>query len=105
MSAPVMGKVTIGSTGPVNIWLGPGKTFEELEFWPENSPSDGHAINGYEFSRSPGKPSNYTKQVFYNASGVKVIEFDVIGGWGTDTINLNVIQASTSHPLGLVARS
>lgn len=99
------GKKTIGTTGIIPVYFGPGAVVNDLDIYPENSASTGHADAGYQFSRTPGKPSDYTKQVYYNTSGTKVLEFTVTGGWGTDTITFNVTQASASHPLALVARS
>lgn len=101
----VAGKKTIGTTGSVSIYFGPGAVVNELELYPENSPSNGYANAGYQFSRTPGKASDYTKQVYYNAAGTKVLEFTVTGGWGTDTAQLNVTMQNTSHPLAVVARS
>ncbi|MFM9793291.1 hypothetical protein [Streptomyces turgidiscabies] len=97
----VPGKVTLASTGTITLGVG---QVNDISFFPESCPSDGFADSTYQFSRSPGKASSYTKQIFYNNAGTKVIEFTVTG-FNALGVDINVTMANSAYPLAVVART
>lgn len=99
----VSGPVTFGSTGAKTVAI--GITASEIEFYPDDSITIGHADNsGFQFSRSPGLNNDHTKISIYNTVGTKVVEFThtsfTTGNW-----NCNVTLANASYPIVLVART
>lgn len=98
----VSGQVTFGSTGAKTVAI--GITANEIEFYPDDSATYGHADSAYQFSRTPGVNNDHTKISIYNMSGTKVLEFThtsfTSGNW-----NCNCTLANASYPFILVART
>jgi hypothetical protein len=99
----VSGPVTFGSTGPKTVALGISAI--EIEFFPDNSGTYGHANSGFQFSRTPGINNDHTKiSIFDESTGVKVVEFTHTNFSGTNW-NCNVTLANAAYPIVLVART
>lgn len=96
----ISGQATFGSTGTKSLYL--GITVNEAVF--ECGTTGGYANSTHQFCMYGTSSNNETKcMVFYNGA-TKVLEFEVTGGWGTDTLTFNVTAASASYPFRIGAR-
>lgn len=104
----VSGQVTFTSTGTVDVNF--GQTVNSLEAvagYTGGAKSFGHADSSNQFCydtvTTGGKTSKFL--VIYNSSGAKVVEANVVSGWGTSIIRFNVTAASSSFPWDAIVRS
>jgi len=98
----IAGKVTFGSTGSKTVAI--GIAANDISFYPENSPTCGFADHSFQFSRTPGQSTDYTKAlVAYDTSGSKILEFNVTG-WGATSFTCSVTFVSGTQSFALVAR-
>lgn len=90
------GQVTFGSTGPKSVYF--GQTANELVFVYDSTQS-GYSDSTHQFNKDGAG-----KSLVVRSGGVKVLEFNVTGGWGTSTWTFNVTYASASYPFRVLGQ-
>lgn len=85
------GQLTFGSTGTAKtVYF--GQNVNEMVFVYDSAQS-GYADSTHQFNKD-----GTGKSLVVRVSGVKVLEFSVVSGWGTPTLTFNVTFASASYP-------
>ncbi len=100
----VSGQITFFQGGTIAVNF--GLPVNDLDVIADGLGSRGHADAGNQFCHTIGKTKSTTKAVIiYNTSGVKVVEANVVSGWGTNILLFNVTLFSTSFPWSAIVRS
>ncbi len=99
----VSGQVTFFQGGTVDVNF--GILVNSLDVIADGLGSWGHADATNQFCHSLTKVKSSKAIVIYNTSGAKVVEANVVSGWGTTILRFNVTAFSTSFPWSAIVRS
>lgn len=91
----ITGQVTFGSSGTKYVNF--GQAVNEMVFYSGNN--GGFADSTHQFNEDGAG-----KCMVVRVSGVKVLEFDVTAGWGTNILTFNVTYASASYPFRVLGQ-